>query len=186
VFKSGDKELGLDQLEKATQVTVLTRVEAYVYLSYIYLRYEEAPVKSQFYLEELLRLYPNNIYVQCKYLESMASPAYIRKTSPAMIQDLCDQTRPYYQLAGNVFKALRQEWVDEDQVGALESYEKALTIGDALKDSGETYKSLAYLGAGRVYENLGKSETAKKYYQNALDFAESDEVRLEARARLRK
>ncbi|MEM9053098.1 MAG: hypothetical protein AAGC47_13680, partial [Bacteroidota bacterium] len=45
-FRTGDIELGLEQIHQATETAVLSNVEAHLYLSYIYLRYEMKPEKA--------------------------------------------------------------------------------------------------------------------------------------------
>lgn len=179
-FRSGDKEKGLNQLKRATKETVIIRVEAYVYLSYIYMRYEEKPELSRKYISELLSYFPQNPYVQAKYLEAHHSARMLEKLEPAIINSLLENERPYYEMVGHLYLAIRYEQIDQNYQMAFDQYQLAAKIGDNLDGYGSYYKSLIYLGLARIYEQRNKSEAAKQYYEMALQYAETDDVRKEA------
>ena len=81
-FRSGDIEKGINQLKEAAGNTVLSRVEAHMYLGYIFLRYEENPKEAQSYMFQLMNEYPENPYIQCKYLESLNIPGSYQDIPP--------------------------------------------------------------------------------------------------------
>ncbi len=184
IFKSGDQELGLRQLDEATRNTIISRIEAHIYISYIYLRYEDTPEKAQEYLSYLVRQYPNNLYLLTKFMESMRGDEFLTKVSLKDIKKLEESQRPYFKMAGNVFKGLYEEKVVGDTRKAFTSYSKAIEFGKLLPTRGEFYKSVAYLGMGRVI-HPSRPQTAKVYLNKALEFAETKDVKKEARQLLR-
>ncbi|MEQ9404277.1 MAG: hypothetical protein RIM99_11855 [Cyclobacteriaceae bacterium] len=185
-FKSGNMELGLKQLERACKVSVLAQVEAYVYLSYIYLRYEYRPEKAQEYLGVLIELFPNNYYAKAKYLESLANPNDFKNAPVEIIYSLTQHENSYYKLAGNVFLGYFEESVILNSEKAELAYRKGLAYGEKLTAHGEYFKGLGYLGLGRVLIERGAYEEAGLMLEKAAKFAETDQIKKEAKELLSK
>ena len=174
-------ELGLSQLERACYESFLTRVEAHVYLSYIYLRYEFEPKKAQQYLAELCDWYPNNFYAKAKYVESLANPEDFKNAPLEVIYSLIKNPSPYYKLAGYVFLGYYEEKIILNQEKAEYAYRQGLQYGEKIPSHGEFFKSFGYLGLGRVLMKKGENEEADKVLDLALDYAETEQVEEEAR-----
>ncbi|WP_436515505.1 hypothetical protein [Ekhidna sp. To15] len=185
-FRSGDKELGLKQLEAACTKSFLTRVEAYVYLSYIYLRYEFDPKVAQKYLSELCSLYPNNYYAKAKYLESLANPIDFKTVPVDVIYSLITHESPYYKLAGYVFLGYFEEKIVKNQEKAEYAYRLGLEYGQEIPNHGEFFKSFGYLGLGRVLVDIGENQEAKDLLNLSLKYAETEQVEKEAKTLLSK
>ncbi len=183
-FRSGDIELGLRQIKRACKETTISRVEAYVYLAFIYLRYEYKPIEAQKYLGELHQLYPNNPYIKAKLLESFADGKNFGEVSKELIGELIEIDRPYYQLAGNAFLGLHEEKVDNDPGKALIKYERSLASGELIAGHGNYYRSLAHLGAGRIYMKSGHKEKAEMHLEKSREYAVSEVVADEAKGLL--
>ena len=184
-FRSGDLELGLDQLERACTESFLTSVEAHVYLSYIYLRYEFKPKLAQQYLSELCTMYPNNYYAKAKYLESLANPTDFKEVPISLIYTLITHESPYYKLAGYVFLGYFEEKIVDHPEKAELAYRRGLEYGETIPNHGEFFKSFGYLGLGRVLAEKNEREEAKKVLDLALTYAETEQVESEAKKLLR-
>jgi tetratricopeptide (TPR) repeat protein len=185
-FKSGDRVKGLQQIEIATRKSAISKIEASIYLSYIYLRYEENADSAKYFMEILIRNYPKNPYIQSKYIEALLMSNAYDKLSLKVIEHLIALDKSYYQFVGNVSKGVYYEKQMNDPKSAFEYYKLGLTIGMNYPENGGYYKSLGYLGAGRSMDLLDKSEAAKKYYELALQYAETSEIKNEAKMRLGK
>ena len=183
-FKSGDKKLGLEQLERACSESFLTTVEAHVYLSYIHLRYEYKPKLAQEYLFELCTKYPNNYYAKAKYMESLANPEDFKSAPVEVIYSLITNDSPYYKLAGYVFLGYLEEKVIKNQEKAEYAYRKGLEYGETIPDHGEYFKSFGYLGLGRILIKKNESSEAEKSLDLAITYAETEQVKSEAKALL--
>jgi tetratricopeptide (TPR) repeat protein len=175
-FRSGDKSLGISQLKRATRETVILRVEAYVYLSYIYLRYEEKPELSQQFITELYEEYPTNPYVQAKYLEAHHGSKNYVQLKPEVISRLQSNQRPYYRMIGNLYGGIVSEIVNQQNDKALEQYKNALTIGEQLPGYGDYYKSLLHLGMGRIYKTNNQDSKAMIHLDKAISHAQTREI----------
>ena len=180
-FRSGDKALGLQQLEAASETSILTDVEAHVYLSYIYLRYEYKPELAQRHLSFLCRKYPQNFYAKAKYIESLANPEDFKKAPLFMIYSMIRHENPYYRLAGYVFLGYYEEVKIKNSEKAEFAYRKGLELGEQIPDHGEFFKSFGYLGLGRLLVDSNENEEAKKKLNLALKYAETEQVTLEAK-----
>ncbi len=180
-FRSGDIELGIRQIEQATQKAVLTSVEAYVYLAYIYLRYEYEPRKAQGYMWHLTKKYPNNLYMKAKLLESLNTEVDFKKAPYSMIESLSNSPRPYYAMAGKAFMGLYQEKVNHHPEIALKAYQKGIAAGTDIPEHGTYYRSLSFLGLGRIYADRGDQEKAIYHLEKALEVTESRTIEQEAK-----
>ena len=184
LFKSGDKKLGLEQLHEATRNTIISRVEANIYIAYIYLRYEDTPEKAQEYLAYLIDQYPNNNYLITKYLESLRFEEYFKDVPLDLILKLQQDDKPYARMVGFIFHGLYVEKVLKHPEDALLYYGKGIDISRQLPNHGEFYKSLGYLGLGRITRK-DKPGTSSAYLKKSLEYAETKDVKREARALLR-
>lgn len=185
-FKSGDIDLGLRQLKLASQKSIFSRVEAEVYLSYIYLRYEYNPIKAQESLSKLCKMYPNNFYAKAKYLESLANPIDFRNAPLEMIYSLLTHDNPYYKLAGYVFLGYYEEKVIFNKAKAELAYRKGLGFGEEILTHGEYFKGFGYLGLARVQLRNAQNDEAKESLNLALKFAETEHIETEAKRLLSK
>ncbi|MEP0987693.1 hypothetical protein [Ekhidna sp.] len=185
-FRSGDMVLGLEQLKRACEESFLTKVEAHVYLSYIYLRYEYKPKLAQQYLSALCKMYPNNYYAKAKYLESLANPEDFKSVPIDVIYSLITHESPYYKLAGYVFLGYFEEKIVKNAEKAEYAYRLGLKYGQELPSHGEFFKSFGYLGLGRILVTTGRGEEAEEFLDLALNYAETEQVEEEAKNLLSK
>ncbi|WP_425390624.1 tetratricopeptide repeat protein [Ekhidna sp.] len=179
-FRSGDMEKGLKQLEQACNESFLTKVEAYVYLSYIYLRYEYKPDLAQNYLSALCEMYPNNFYAKAKYLESMANPEDFKDAPLDDIHALITHESPYYKLAGYVFLGYFEEKIIKNDKKAEHAYRTALKYAEEIPNHGEFFKSFGYLGLSRILVKTNRKEEARVNLEKALTYAETEQIESEA------
>lgn len=179
-FESGDKALGIKQLEQASRSGFLTKVEADIYLSYIYLRYEYKPELAKKHLQALCETYPQNFFAKAKYIESIANPEDFQNAPLDIILKLKQHRKPYYKMAGYVFQGYYDEVVIKDSSKAKAAYRKGLAYGAKTPDHGAYFKSFGYLGLGRILQKNGKEEEAKKMLNLALEYSETEMVSDEA------
>lgn len=177
-FKGGDKEKGLEQLERAVHETIISKVEAHLYLSYIYLRYERNPQKAVYYLEKLFTLYPENSYFRAKYIEALIEGSQL-KDIPSLTVELRNHSRDYYQMSGEVFMGIYEERFNNNPKYAINYFQQAVDRIDKLRGQGNHYVSWAFLGLGRGYLK-SNPKLAKKNLLKAKDFAETKWVKKEA------
>ena len=183
IFKSGNIEKGLIQLDSAVHYSKIVKIEAALYLSYIWLRYENRPDKARYYLERLHQMYPANDYFKAKFLECLVRQKDYMAAFP-LILELQDHEKPYFQMCGEIFMGVYAEKETKSLSNAERLYLKGLEIAKSCPDRGEYYKSLAFLGLGRIAEVQGKTELAASYYEKTIDIDETDWLTEESEAGL--
>ncbi len=182
-FRSGDIELGLEQIHTATQRAVLSNVEAHLYLSYIYLRYEMEPVKAKDYLLRLTDQYPNNQYFKAKLLECYIMYNEFELAEP-IAERFLDADNPYYLLLGQSMKGyLLEKWIKAKEPAAR-FYNDALATGK-LTDKGSYYEAIAYLGLGRIDLQNNNKEAARTNFEKAMSINDNDMIEKEAKRYLK-
>ena len=184
IFKSGDIEKGLIQLDRATNTGKLIKIEANLYLAYIYLRYENKAYKARQYLENLASEYPNNSYFKSKLIECMVSQNDYELIMP-LILELSTKQDQYYVFCSEVYFGVYQEKYKRNNRLAEQHYKRALEISHQFVNKGLYYKSLCKLGMGKISEERGDRSEAEMYYKEAAAIDDSDQVTKEAKQRLK-
>ncbi|MEP2025461.1 MAG: tetratricopeptide repeat protein [Reichenbachiella sp.] len=185
IFKSGDIEKGLIQLDSAVHHSKIVKIEAGLYLSYIWLRYENRADKARYYLERLHKMYPANDYFKAKYLECLIRQKDYTIALP-LIQALEKHQKPYFKMCGEIFHGVYLEKVNYSMAEAKSYYEMGLATGAESPDRGEYYRSIAYLGLGRIAETNSDLKLAAEYYEKTIDLDETNWMTEESEFRLEK
>ncbi len=183
-FKSGDRELGLKQLDQACRQGVLTKVEANLYTSYIYLRYENDPENALKYLRRLNKDYPKNQFFQTKLAEALVMNSRYKEASP-LIVELISSNDDYYSMSGHLFQGIVEEKKNGDPLQAKQEYQKALKESAPFEYKGEYYKSLAHLGLGKIFLNEGQKGIADEHFNLAIKWSTTEDVEKEAKRYLK-
>lgn len=184
-FKSGNIQRGLIQLDSAANHTKIIKIEAHLYLAYIYLRYENNPDKALVYLKRLHETYPANSYFKAKYLECVFLKRKFDIALP-IIQQLVDHKKPYFQLAGLTYQAIYFEKELKSNAQAEKYYKLALDQSKLSPYRGFYYRALANLGMGRVLLAKGDHTAAVQYLQATIDMEEHPDLTAEAKKLLAK
>jgi tetratricopeptide (TPR) repeat protein len=184
IFRKGNIENGLGQLQYTMNNAVLARVEAAHYLAYIYLRYENDPESARILLQELIEQYPNNLYFKSLMVETLIS---MNDISPGTeyIEDLLSSERTFFHMYGYTFKGIYNERMAGDLPGAEEAYNQALKISEEFKGLEINAVGMAYAGLGRVYDQRKDVDQAKYYYKKASSVAVTRQVKRESREYLK-
>ncbi|WP_456460872.1 tetratricopeptide repeat protein [Reichenbachiella sp.] len=183
VFKSGDVQRGLVQLDSAVHHSKIVKIEASLYVAYIWLRYENNADKARYYLERIHKMYPANDYFKAKYLECLMRQKDYKSASP-LISQLQAHEKPYFKMCGEIFRGVYAEKVERSLDAAERFYKRGLETGELSPDRGEYYRSIAYLGLGRIAEANNNVKLAAVYYEKTIDMDETDWLTEESEARL--
>lgn len=183
-FESGNKKLGLSQLELAVQKSVFSRMEAAYYFMNVNLKYELNYNKAFIYADLLHDKYPNNPIYLMRYTETLVMMGKFEEAI-TKIHILRKINSPVYQIAANLFDGLIAEKSKKNDKLALEFYNNVLkNVPDEryTKD----YYAMTYLGLGRIAERVGNKKHADDMYKKALSYAENKGVIAEAKKNLEK
>ena len=169
-FRSGDISKGLLQLEKAAKVNVFTKPEAGVFLTHIYLYYENNPAAALKNIRQLHEEFPQNRLFRLQLAEALLANGQYNQAAPH-INFLLRQEDPFYKMAGQLFRGIYREKKEQKAESAKASYDQALQTAKNLSYMANMYRSMAYAGLGRYYAGQQEPAKAKENYKKALDLS---------------
>jgi len=183
-FRSGNKELGLQQLDHASKEATFTSAEAAMYLAHIYLRYENKPQTAVKYSGDLVNRFPRNMFFKVNYGEALLAAGEFQKAY-IIIQILVQDSKDFYRMSGEVFYGIYMEKHISDLPKAKIWYQKSLKTGEHLGARADNKKSLAYAGLARIADAQGDKDAARDHYKKAMKLAQYDGVKNQAKRYLR-
>ena len=184
LFKKGDKEKGLDQLEKVTREAFYTRIEAQFYLLDIYSQYEpgiENRRKGLRIAESLRTSFPNNPYFQRYYTKLLYDLGYWDKAEEEA-QDILtriDSSQVGYEgesgryasyFLGKINKyRYDRNKEDSKKRDAIKYFNGYLIFAKEVDALEKGYTRQAYIELARFAVQEERTKEALKYYQLFLD-----------------
>ena len=169
-FRSGDIPKGLLQLEKAAKVNVFTKPEAGVFLTHIYLYYENNPAAALKNIRQLHEEFPQNRLFRLQLAEALLANGQYNQAA-SHINFLLRQEDPFYKMAGQLFRGIYREKKEQNAESAKASYDQSLQTAKNLSYMANMYRSMAYAGLGRYYARQEEAEKAKENHKKALDLS---------------
>lgn len=173
IMTSGDKKLGMTQLQTATQKALFVRTEAILYLTHLLTDYENKPADALPPLAHLVISYPGNPYWRYKYAEALLN-AHQLVAIPHEISQLMGSTEVVYQQMGTLLKA--RYALEKGQRSAAQNLANEV-ISSSVRD--EPVRAYAYLVLARIARLQGQEKQARQYYKQMLEFAEYPVLRNE-------
>lgn len=169
-FESGNKALGLAELEKSYRNSIFSKTEAATYLRDIYIKYEANFGKALYFSNALFKKYPNNFVFRIAHIESLLLNLKFDEAEK-LNEVLKGNTNPVAALSYHVFEGYIEEHKNKNYTKAEIEYQKALKIKYNDRYTKE-YVALAYLGLARIAKHQGKKTEARNYYKQCLKLAE--------------
>ena len=168
VFKSGNKQEGLEQIKYASENTVFLRVESKLYLSYIYLHYKNNPEETLSLVTELFNEFPNNHYFLARQAELLILNYKYQEAMPLVKELLSYGSDDLFSIMkGFIFKGIIEEKVNNDYIVAKKNYQDGIKLANEFKIWGNLYKAYAYKGLSRIAEEEGDEAKRKEYLKLA-------------------
>lgn len=164
VFKPGNKELGIEQIRYAINNSVYLRVESKVYLSYIYLHYENNIEESLKLVSEVYTEFPNNHYFLSKQAELLILNHNYQEAMP-LVKELIGFGRDdlFSIMKGFILKGIIEEKYNNNYEVAKKNYQDGIKLANEFNAWGNTFKAYAYKGLGRISVIEGDEDKAKEY-----------------------
>ncbi|PTB96753.1 hypothetical protein C9994_05930 [Marivirga lumbricoides] len=105
-FKEGDKNKGLQQLDRASSSNTIVQAESLIYLSHIFLRLENKADRSLIYAKRLTNQFPNNPKFYEFYIEASIANNQVDDKTTSLIKALKNSQQVYYQKYGRTYEAI--------------------------------------------------------------------------------
>lgn len=179
-FTDGNKELGLQQMEKSIHRGIFTRTEACYWLAHIYIKHELKLQKALQYTQLLINKYPANTQYIMRHAEMLVANGKYEQAQP-YIQQLLAQPNKMFHGAAYVFQGIIQEKGAKNHALARLNYQKAFNLGTNDKRYTKDYYAQAYAGLARIADQEGNKQRAKENYKKSLELAEYESTVREAK-----
>ncbi|WP_281616050.1 tol-pal system protein YbgF [Flammeovirga sp. SubArs3] len=177
MFDSGDKELGIEQLETCGKEAFYTRIEAMYYLMKVHSSKGGKMIRAIQISEYLHEKYPNNPYFQRYYARLLYySGRYpqLYKVSKSLLERVEQHQVGYEEMSGRYacfyLGAYYRDYLG-DRKTAAEYYRKAIEYVEAIKDYGSGYYHYSLAALARDAKKDGDFELANEYYSKLQMYA---------------
>jgi tetratricopeptide (TPR) repeat protein len=171
-FRRGDKSKGLQMLRFAAENTVFMRVEASLFLSLIYINYENNVDSALWYALQLHLNYPNNGYFLSKYTEMLLADKQYDKALDQILSLM--GMDDYNKMKGIIFMGIYEEKRKDDPEKSRILYEEGLRLAEAYEERADYMKAYAYIGLSRYFEGKGDMKQARSYWKKAKNASSYD------------
>ncbi len=170
LFPKGDKDLGIEQLEKVSFNAFYTRTEAMVWLMRILHSYENDP-KRAFYIGEYLHdTYPDNPYFHRYYARLLYSSGRYTDAmneSEEIIERITNGQTGYEATSGRyaAFFLGHINQMKRNFDEAIEFYDLAIEFAKSIEADDTGYYYYSILNSGNIYARLGEEDKAREKYK---------------------
>lgn len=176
LFPRGDREKGLAEMRMAATKSIMLKAEAYSFLSYIFLSFENNYTKSLPYTMGLHELYPANQPYLAGYLKNLLLLKNYDEAEK-IINSLNDKIINSYSMAQiSVFNGILQEKKYHNYDQALKYYHKGISELSGFNYYGSEYSSYAYFGLSRISGIRNDKPNRKAYRKMALEMTSYKKV----------
>ncbi|HEX8530140.1 MAG TPA: ABC transporter substrate-binding protein [Cytophagales bacterium] len=179
-FADGDKQAGLAQLETGAAKGVFTRTEALYYLLHIYAKHEMDWTRALACSSRLYAQFPANLLFLMRHAEMLVLNGRYDEAAPLAGQ-LAALPDKVFQATAAVLRGMIAEKGRRDFAEARRQYGTALRLRAYDRRYTQDYYGMAYAGLARLAAREGKKEDAKHLYKKALELAEYESTRREAK-----
>jgi tetratricopeptide (TPR) repeat protein len=179
-FQSGDKQRGIEQLERTVENGLFVRTEAAYFLVQIFFLYEKDYAKSRKYITWLRDRHPDN-----SYFHLLEARVYARWARWSQAEQLFGEVVERYRAGRTGYTAAiaEQAYYFLGRIHMrLDNYSEALTYLKDLselskKESRETHYSVyGRLREGMVLDRLGRRPEARRRYREVLAMKDSQDA----------
>jgi len=165
-MESGDKELGLQQLEYAINNAVYLKVESLLFMSLIQLNYEDNLSSAYYYMSKLHGRYPGNLYYQGLLATILLHLQKYGEVN-SLLETISPQKDSYSEMIRTMAEAYMAEHVAKNTSLAKTGYLTTVALADSFGPIADIYKAIGYMGLSRIYEKEGLESDSRRYARRA-------------------
>jgi len=164
-FRKGDKARGLEMLRYAADETNFMKVEAALFLSLIYINFENEVDNAVMYASRLHQDYPDNGYFLSKYTEMLlVDKQYEEALDPIMQLMRMDG---YNKMKGTILMGIYEEKKLKNAEKSRIYYEEGLRLAETFDERANYIKAYAFIGLSRYFQEKGDEKQARAYRKKA-------------------
>ena len=169
LFPRGDKEKGIIEMQKAATNSIMLKAEAYSFLSYIFMSFENDYQRSLAFTRSLHELYPANLSYLAGYIKNLLLMKKYDEAESIIISLKNEITSDYFLAQISVFNGILQEKKYNNLVQAQRYYNKGISELSSFGYYGNDYSSYAYFGLSRISGIKNDKQNKKTYRRMASE-----------------
>lgn len=163
-FQSGDRELGLQQLEETAEKSVFSGIEASRFLAFIYRVYENKPKKAVYFARLVYERFPNNHLLLKEYIEALVLNGFYEEGYRYIELLESESTDPYFKMAVLTFKGMLAEFDKKNISLAFDYYREAEMMLRDQQPKGRFLKTYIFSGLSSYYKATGEKKSKARHY----------------------
>ncbi len=140
-FRKGDKTRGLEMLRFAAEETNFMRVESALFLSLIYINFENKVDSAVRYASQLHQDFPGNGYFLAKYAETLLIDHQYEEALDLILQLMSSDS--YNKMKGTIFMGIYEEKKNNNLERSRILYEEGLRLAEAFDERANYVKAYA-------------------------------------------
>jgi hypothetical protein len=176
LFPKGDKEKGIDEIIIAAKKSIMLKAEAYSFLSYIFINFENNYQTSLTFTRGLHELYPSNRHFLAGYIKNLLLVKKYDEAEKITASLKNEAGSPYFNAQLSVFNGILKEKKYHDYVQAQRYYNKGISELSEFGYYGNDFSSYAYFGLSRISGIKNDKENRKTYRKMALQLTSYKKV----------
>jgi tetratricopeptide (TPR) repeat protein len=154
----------------------MLKAEAYSFLSYIFMNFENNYQQSLIYTNGLRELYPANLAYLAGYIKNLLLIKKYDEAESIISSSGGETSDSYFQTQIAVFNGILQEKKYRNYAQARRFYNKAINDLSDFGYYGNDYSSYAYFGLSRISEANNDKQNKKTFRKMALDLTSYKKV----------
>lgn len=179
LFRKGDKDLGLKQLERVTTQAFYTRIEGQVYLMDIYFDNEKRKIEAYEIVSYLSDHYPNNAYFITKRAEYASSAGRNKDAliyGEKVIQGIDNKILGYTPESGRIVSYYmgKTYYLRGEKENARIAFERAVKFAKEVGSEYKNYTLYSLEKLAKIAEEKNDVKTALAYCEELLDYADDN------------
>lgn len=164
LFPKGDREKGLREMQNAGAYSIMLKAEAYAFLSYIFMSFENNYQQSLAYTRGLHELYPANLAYLAMYIKNLLLIKKYDEAESIMASLIRETGHSYFEAQLSVFNGILQEKKYNKNIEAKRYYNKGISELSDFGYYGNEFSSYAYFGLSRI-SGLNNDKQGKKTFR---------------------
>jgi hypothetical protein len=176
LFPHGDKETGLQEVQKSALSSVVLRAESYTLLTWVYLSFENNLPESLDYSKTLWEMYPDNELFLSTYIRNLLLMKEYDKAEKLLSVLPAEAGNKYFQAQYLILKGILQEKKYRDNKLAQQYFNNGIKDISLFGKYGNEYAAYAYFGLSRISEARGELHSHKIYRKEAMKLADFKKI----------
>jgi hypothetical protein len=176
IIPRGDKLEGIKQLRKAAGSAIVLRAEALIFLSQIFVNFENNLQQSSFYSLTLHELYPQNPSYEEEFIKNLLLAKQYDKAESQLQSHEPNLTNSFFRAQFAIMKGILKEKKYKDLKSARELYLTGIKDLSLYGNYGREYSAFAYYGLSRISESAGDKYNTRQYRKLGDELADFKKV----------